>query len=120
MVAAPTSSSSSPSIVVFGATGTQGGSVLKHLLASPKQYRLRAVTRDPTKKRAKELEAQGVEVVKGELSDRESVKNAMDGQDMVFVSCSGSEQTQRLVQTLIYLISIVHLPSSLSPTCTIS
>jgi len=45
-------------ITIFGATGNQGKSVLKQILAHPvlnKTYKIRAVTRDPTKASAKAL-----------------------------------------------------------------
>lgn len=54
-------------VVVFGATGTQGGSVAKALLKDPRtaqQFKVKAVTRDPTKPAAKALLDQGAEVVK--------------------------------------------------------
>lgn len=53
-------------IVVFGATGGQGGSVVRSILGDPKaasQFSIRAVTRDVTKPAAKDLEAKGCEVV---------------------------------------------------------
>jgi nucleoside-diphosphate-sugar epimerase len=58
-------------VVVFGATGTQGGSVAKVLLKDPratKQFKVRAVTRDPSKPAAKALVEQGAEVVKASTS----------------------------------------------------
>lgn len=54
-------------VVVFGATGNQGGSVAKALLKDPRatqQFKVRAVTRDPSKPAAKALVEQGAEVVK--------------------------------------------------------
>lgn len=53
-------------ITVFGATGNQGGSVIKHILEDPqlsKEYRTRGITRDTSKKAAQDLAKQGVEVV---------------------------------------------------------
>jgi uncharacterized protein YbjT (DUF2867 family) len=53
-------------ITVFGATGNQGGSVVRAILADPvlsKEFKIRAITRDPSKPSAKELAAKGVEVV---------------------------------------------------------
>jgi uncharacterized protein YbjT (DUF2867 family) len=53
-------------IVVFGATGKQGGSVVKSLLKDPKsasKFHVRAVTRDTAKESAKALETLGAEVV---------------------------------------------------------
>lgn len=52
--------------VVFGATGNQGGSVIKAILADPKasaEFQLRGITRDPTASRAKALTEKGVECV---------------------------------------------------------
>jgi hypothetical protein len=52
-------------ITVFGSTGRQGGSVVRSLLSHPllhAEYKIRAVTRDRSKPKAKELEELGVEV----------------------------------------------------------
>lgn len=54
-------------LVVFGATGIQGGSVARAILADPaasKQFNIRAVTRDPSKQAAKTLAQHGAELVK--------------------------------------------------------
>lgn len=53
-------------IVVFGATGAQGGSVIKSILRDSKaaaQFQIRAVTRDTSKPSAKALADQGCELV---------------------------------------------------------
>jgi len=53
-------------IVVFGATGNQGGSVVKALLGDPKTkstWTVRGVTRDVSKPSAKKLESLGAETV---------------------------------------------------------
>lgn len=53
-------------ITVFGATGNQGGSIARTLLEDPTafaQFQVRAVTRDTTKEKAKELASKGAEVV---------------------------------------------------------
>lgn len=53
-------------LTVFGATGVQGGSVVRSVLADPelsKTFKIRAVTRDVSKAPAQELAKQGVEVV---------------------------------------------------------
>jgi uncharacterized protein YbjT (DUF2867 family) len=53
-------------IVVFGATGKQGGSVVRSLLKDPKsasQFHVKAVTRDVSKDSAKALQTLGAEVV---------------------------------------------------------
>lgn len=58
---------SKQTIVVFGATGNQGGSVINSILADSKassRFHLKGVTRDPTKESSKALASKGVEVVK--------------------------------------------------------
>lgn len=53
-------------ITVFGATGNQGGSVIKEILAHPelsKAYKIKGVTRDVSKPAAKNLTSKGVEMV---------------------------------------------------------
>ena len=64
---------SKKTIVVFGATGQQGGSVAQSLLADSKassQFHVKGVTRDPTKESSKILASKGVEIVpvRAELS----------------------------------------------------
>jgi uncharacterized protein YbjT (DUF2867 family) len=67
----------SRTILVTGATGNQGGVVLRHLLRHG--WRLRAMTRDPSKPSARELADMGVEVVEGNNDDPESLERAMKG-----------------------------------------
>lgn len=53
-------------LTVFGATGNQGGSVIKAVLEHPqlsKEYRIRAITRDVTKSGAVALKEQGAQFV---------------------------------------------------------
>lgn len=53
-------------LVVFGATGLQGGSIVEQILSDPKassQFSIRGITRDPTKPAAKALTAKGVDCV---------------------------------------------------------
>lgn len=53
-------------LTVFGATGNQGGSVIKTILADPvlsQKWKIRGVTRDTSKPAAKELAASNVEMV---------------------------------------------------------
>lgn len=71
--------SSAPVIAVLGATGNQGGSVVKYLKESPKPYHIRAVVRDEGKARSL-----GVSLVKGDLNHPESLKNAFKGAGYVF------------------------------------
>lgn len=53
-------------LVVFGATGNQGGSVINSILGDPrtaKEFKIRGITRDPSKPNAKALINRGVECV---------------------------------------------------------
>jgi uncharacterized protein YbjT (DUF2867 family) len=67
-------------IVVVGATGAQGGSLARAILADPAGgFACRAITRDPNKDNARALAAKGAEVVKADLDDVESLKKAFGG-----------------------------------------
>lgn len=81
-------------LVVFGATGNQGGSVIQSVLSDPSlssQFQLRGITRDPTKPSAAALASQGVELVKADLDDKESLKKALDGAYAVFAVTNWQE-----------------------------
>jgi uncharacterized protein YbjT (DUF2867 family) len=69
-------------ILVFGATGKQGGAVARHLAKSG--FRVRAVTREPDRPAARALAEASIEVVKGDLNDRDSVEKVMRGAYGVF------------------------------------
>ena len=64
-------------VLVTGATGRQGGAVIRHAL--PKGWKLRALTRNPASHAAQELVRQGVEVVEGDLEDPPSLDHASRG-----------------------------------------
>lgn len=64
-------------VLVTGATGRQGGSVVRHMLT--KGWKLRALTREPASAAAKVLIERGVEVVRGDLEDRASLEKAVVG-----------------------------------------
>jgi uncharacterized protein YbjT (DUF2867 family) len=64
-------------ILVIGATGKQGGAALRHLRV--RGFPVRAVTRDPDKPQARALTGEGIEVVRGDLDDMDSLRRAMDG-----------------------------------------
>lgn len=69
-------------VLVTGATGTQGGAVARLLLE--RGYALRAVTRRPDSPAARALSARGVEVVAGDLTDRDAMDAAFRGVDAAF------------------------------------
>ncbi|KAF8982658.1 hypothetical protein CPC16_011226 [Podila verticillata] len=79
-------------LVVFGATGNQGGSVVEYVAKDPvlsKEFKIRAVTRDTSKPAAQELSKLGnVEVVQGDLEDPTSLKPVLEGAHTVFIVTS--------------------------------
>ena len=78
-------------LVVFGATGNQGGSVVDYVLKDPelsKEYSVRAVTRDPSSASSKALQEKGAEVVKGDLEDEASIKTALKDVYAIFLAIS--------------------------------
>ncbi|KND94441.1 NmrA-like family domain-containing protein 1 [Tolypocladium ophioglossoides CBS 100239] len=70
-------------VVILGITGVQGGSVADTYLSAP-GWKVRGVTRNPDSAAAKEWAAKGVDVVKGDLDDVESLKRAFRGADVIF------------------------------------
>lgn len=65
-------------ILVFGATGAQGGSVARNLLARG-VFDVRALTRKPGSAAAQELRELGAEIVQGDLDDLASIRAALEG-----------------------------------------
>ena len=67
-------------IVVFGATGAQGGGLANAILNDPNsEFTVRAVTRDLTSDKSKALAAKGAELVVANVDDPTSVHKAMQG-----------------------------------------
>ena len=70
-------------IVVTGATGKQGGAVARSLL--DRDFRIRALTRNPQKPEAQALADRGAEVVQGDMEeDRSAMERALEGAYGVF------------------------------------
>ena len=64
-------------VLVAGATGRQGGAVVRHML--PKGWRLRALTRNPKSYAARQLAEKGVELAEGDMDDPASLDRAARG-----------------------------------------
>lgn len=79
-------------IVVTGATGTQGSSVV-HVLLQTGEWHVRAVTRNPDGEKAKALAAKGAEVVAADYDDEESVRKAFTVSYFVCCALSGGLNT---------------------------
>jgi uncharacterized protein YbjT (DUF2867 family) len=73
-------------IAVVGATGSQGGGLVRAILADPDgPFRVRALTRNIGSAKARELVAAGAEVVEADLNDEASLRKAFDGAYGAFV-----------------------------------
>jgi uncharacterized protein YbjT (DUF2867 family) len=67
-------------ITVFGATGAQGGGLVRSILKDKDgEFAVRAVTRDINSDKAKQLAALGAEVVAADVDDATSVEKALEG-----------------------------------------
>ena len=77
-------------ILVLGATGQQGGSVVTSLLQDG--WRVRALVRNTDADKVKALAAQGVTPVSGDLSDIDTIRSAVAGAYGVFVVLPSSGQ----------------------------
>ncbi|KAF4494221.1 hypothetical protein FAGAP_9619 [Fusarium agapanthi] len=79
-------------ITVFGATGSQGGSVVQSLLQNKSQaFRIRGITRNPESEKAKALAEHGVEVVKADGLVKEEVIEAFRGSWGVFANTNSDD-----------------------------
>ena len=70
------------SVLVTGATGKQGGHLVRELLA--RGHSIRALTRKPESAAAAALAARGVTIVTGDFEDQGSLERAARGVDTVF------------------------------------
>jgi uncharacterized protein YbjT (DUF2867 family) len=73
-------------IAVVGATGSQGGGLVRAILGDPdREFRARAITRSPRSGKARELADAGAEVTEADLDDGPSIREAFEGADAAFV-----------------------------------
>jgi len=67
-------------IAVVGATGAQGGGLVRAVLEDPNgRFAVRALTRNAASEKARELSRLGAEVVEADLDDPDSLKRAFSG-----------------------------------------
>jgi uncharacterized protein YbjT (DUF2867 family) len=67
-------------ITVFGATGAQGGGLVRAILKDPNsEFAVRAVTRDVNSDKAKELKQLGAELVAADIDNPETIGQALKG-----------------------------------------
>jgi hypothetical protein len=74
-----------PLLVVLGATGNQGGSVISYFLSQPSSpYKLRGVTRDPSSSKSLSLISRGVEMIAANFDDPSSLDAAFKDAAAIF------------------------------------
>jgi len=74
-------------LVIFGATGQQGGSVLDFVLNDielSSKYTIRAIARDANSDTAKQISSKGVEVVSADPNNESTLRPALKGASIVF------------------------------------
>ncbi|XP_049624462.1 nmrA-like family domain-containing protein 1 [Suncus etruscus] len=87
-------------VVVFGATGAQGGSVARTLLEDG-TFKVRVVTRNPKKEEAEQLRLLGAEVMQGDQDDEASMERALTGAYATFIvtnfweNCSQAQEVKQ-------------------------
>jgi len=86
-------------ITVYGATGAQGGAVVRSLVQN-KTFRVRAITRNPSSKTAQELEALGAELVQADGWKKDTIKTAVANSWAVFVNTNSDDPVGRPFQEI--------------------
>ncbi|KAF8305362.1 nmrA-family protein [Clavulina sp. PMI_390] len=84
----------SKTIAVIGGTGAQGAHVIRDLLqpcadGSPSPYKVRALTRNLSHHRAKDIEALGAELVEGSLLNDDDIHKLFEGCYGAYVNTDG-------------------------------
>ncbi|KAJ5902337.1 hypothetical protein N7495_002865 [Penicillium taxi] len=70
-------------ILVMTVTGNQGSSVANVFLDKP-GWKVKGLTRDPSSPASQALRARGVQMIKGDVNDVDSLKAAFQGVDIIF------------------------------------
>ncbi|KAG5804166.1 hypothetical protein H9Q74_011106 [Fusarium xylarioides] len=71
-------------VVVIGATGLQGGSVVRTLAKSQDRYNIRGLTRNISSPKAEALKELGIEMHQADVDDPESLQRAFEGANAIF------------------------------------
>ncbi|MBL0130713.1 MAG: NmrA family NAD(P)-binding protein [Chitinophagaceae bacterium] len=83
-------------IFVTGATGNQGGAVVRNLVS--KGFRVKALIRNPGKLRSKSITGENVEIIKGDLNDPSSYRNYLQNVDGVFCNLQFTAGVDKEIQ----------------------
>lgn len=88
-------------VTVFGATGLQGGSVVKSLIANKnREFAVRGITRNPESEKSKALIALGVEMVKADGGNLDEIREAFHGSWAVFLNTDTESPVNQHLQIL--------------------
>lgn len=82
---ADTMDSEESAVLVVGATGNQGGTVVNHLLGADEEFNVRGLTRRPDTEPARALAKRGVDVKRGDLNEKQTLRSAVNGADAVVI-----------------------------------
>ncbi|KAM0712012.1 hypothetical protein Q7P37_011106 [Cladosporium fusiforme] len=87
-------------LVVLGATGNQGGAVLRNFATQPYgvKYKLRGVTRNLRSTAAQSLQAMGIDMVEADLDDLASVQAAFSGATHIFATTDSNQNIFHAIQ----------------------
>ena len=101
-------------VLIFGPTGNVGNATAQELLQ--RGWHVRAATRNPQSEKAKSLAELGVELVKADMDDRNSIDAAFDGirrvfsvQNWVTSSVDGEVRQGNLVADAAKSAGVTHL-----------
>ena len=97
-----------PLIVVVGATGSQGGSVIKSLLKlnsnKPQaSFRIRGITRNTNSDKSKILISKGIEMIEADSNDKSSLIKAFTGADYGFLVTDFWDSNAKLAEDTDYI-----------------
>jgi uncharacterized protein YbjT (DUF2867 family) len=81
-------------IVVAGATGKQGGSIICHLLECGVKYRIRGLVRDMNHENARKLKDKGVELFAVDWCKPDTLDTPLKDADVFFCLTDSYEKTQ--------------------------
>lgn len=87
----------SPKIItVFGATGSQGGSVIESLLGNASnEFKLRGITRNTASDKSNALASRGIEMVQADGLVKDQIVKALEGSWGVFVNTNSDDPVKK-------------------------
>lgn len=99
-------------VLVFGATGTQGGAVAQQLLAA--DFPVYAFVRDPRSQRSRALASRGAKLIVGDLEDVTSIERALAGVPVAYAVTTpferGADEEVRQGDAIIAAAARAQLP----------